>query len=99
MIYFFDCFEDPISLEIVESHDRKFFRDFNSDLKENPKCSANKICRNNENEIMAVKCNCCKKTYHPVFNGKVNWKCNISAKNIMSLKKISIEKLRWILED
>ena len=99
MIYFADGIGDLIPMEIIEDSNRSLFRDFNSQYKKDPKCSANKICRNNENEVMAVKCNCNKKTYHPVFGGVVDWGYKIQAKNIPGLKKLSIEKLRWIIED
>ncbi|HEY5588176.1 MAG TPA: hypothetical protein VIK86_04370 [Candidatus Paceibacterota bacterium] len=99
MNYFGDCMENLVSIEIIEDSNRPLFRDFNSQKRENPKCSANKICWNNENEVMAIKCNCNKKTYHPIFDGKVDWNYIISANNISGLKKLSIEKLRWIIED
>jgi len=99
MTYFADSIGGLIPIEIIGDLNRTLFRDFNSQYKKGPKCSANKICRNNENEVMAVKCNCCKKTYHPVINGVVDWQYRISANNISGLKKISIEKLSWIIED
>ena len=99
MNYFADSFSTEASEVSVENSNRQLFRDFNSQIKKGPKCSANKICWNNENEVMAVKCNCSKKTYHPVFDGVVDWDYKIPANIISGLKKISIEKLRWIIED
>ena len=99
MIYFADSFGNENSTESVENSNRQLFRVFNSQMRINPKCSANKICWNNENEIIAVKCNCNKKTYHPVFEGIVDWGYKIPANTISGLKKIPIEKLRWIIED
>jgi len=64
--------------------------------------SANKICRDNNGNIIAVRCNCRRKIYHPIINNKVSWKQEIIGKNIPILKKLGLEnglKRLWIFED
>ncbi len=50
--------------------------------------SANKICWDRGGEqIIAIRCNCDKRTYHPIINGKVFWDLSVKKKNGISLEK------------
>ena len=82
--------------EIEDLHPFVLFRTLNSTKHENH--SANKICRSNDGKLIAVRCNCDKRIYHPIMDNKVYWEENILAQNISFLKKFGLKGL-WISED
>lgn len=57
--------------------------------------SANKRYEDKEGNIIAVRCNCGVKTYHPVYENKIHWGVPIIGNNLPDYLK----KRNWILED
>lgn len=103
MIYFVDSICDVAQVKELKnvSPDRAVFRILNSDIKK-PKChAANKILRNAKGDVIAVRCNCGKKTYHPATEEKVFWHSFFTRKEIRMFrsKSIKTEKLMSITED
>lgn len=50
--------------------------------------SANKVYEDKDESIIAVRCNCGKKKYHPVVKGVgICWKSEIIEKELSELKK------------
>ncbi len=102
MTYFVDsiCGVDTKSI-VPESSVRVIFRAINSDVMKPKKCAANKIITNASGEVIAVRCNCGKKTYHPAIEGKAFWYNLFSKKQIrlFRTKNIKTEKLLTITED
>jgi hypothetical protein len=63
------------------------------------KHSANKSYKNEEGKIVVVRCNCGRKTYHPVNNGKVSWNIKIEAKHLLFYISLESKKAEIIFED
>ena len=78
---------------------RELFRKFNEQQKASGcnKCSANKLYYNNAGELFAIRCNCGRKSYHPVYGDKVVWGQTIPV-NILQIhrKKPAIESLAYL---
>lgn len=64
---------------------KTIFRRINSS-KPNKHHSANKIYRNDSGKIVAIRCNCGKKTFHSVHNGLPNWRENLSNERLIMLR-------------
>jgi hypothetical protein len=63
------------------------------------KHSVNKSFRNDEGKTMVVRCNCGRKAYHPVNNGKVSWDVKIQPKHLLFYIKLESKKAAIIFED
>jgi len=49
--------------------------------------SANKIYRDENGRIVAIRCNCGKDTFHPVYNFLPNWEENLSHESLVMLRE------------
>ena len=63
------------------------------------KHSANKAYRNDEGKTVVVRCNCGRKAYHPVNDGKVSWDIKIQAKYLLFFISLESKKAKVIFED
>lgn len=103
-----DYFVDSVVFEQrkVFNPDGFILGDINSQRgRENYFHSANCVCRRSNGEIIAVRCNCGKGTYHPFIKGEIYWGISISIK----IKKNALPflgdviyneiKKKWIEED
>jgi len=63
--------------------------------------SANKIIRNDTGEIIAIRCNCGEKIYHPVLGDKVFWNSVFLPKQLSLFRRTSLKssKIHWACED
>jgi len=77
---------------------REFFEKLNSD-RPNMECGANLPIYNIMDELLAVRCNCGKKVYHPVAEGKVVWWKIITPRNLLTLRQFSLGKALAILQE
>lgn len=78
---------------------RELFRKFNEQQKKSghEKCSANFPYFNNRGELFAVRCNCGKKSYHPVYGDEVVWGQKIPVDLLqIHRKKPAIEALAFL---
>ena len=77
---------------------RQLFRKFNLQPRSNIKCSVNNPCFNNDGKLLAMRCNCGNKVYHPVIGDVIIWDQIISPKTLATLKKLPINKALSILQ-
>lgn len=103
MTYFVDSICDVVRVKELEniSLDRAIFRVLNGNLQRPRGHAANKILRNARGEVIAVRCNCGKKVYHPATEGKVFWYSFFTRKEISMFrsKNVRTEKLMSVTED
>jgi len=61
------------------------FQKINSS-KPNRHHSANEIYQDNKGRIVAIRCNCGKDTFHPVYDFLPNWEENLSHESLVMLR-------------
>lgn len=77
---------------------RELFEKLNSQ-RLNVKCGANLLIYNTIGELLAVRCNCGKKVYHPIAEDKVVWWKIITPRNLLRLRQLSVGKALAILQE
>ncbi|NVN97043.1 hypothetical protein HXX01_02305 [Candidatus Nomurabacteria bacterium] len=77
---------------------REFFEKLNSN-RPNLKCGANLPIYNTMGELLAVRCNCDRKVYHPIAEDRVIWWKIITPRNLLRLRQLSVGKALAILQE
>ena len=85
-----------------ENPDKKLFEEINAN--KFGKHSANYIEKDTEGNVLAVKCNCGRKVYHPVLKAekgkhKALWGISFSIEGIIEMKNGLCVKSLWASED
>ncbi len=92
-------------LKIVKSEElntltrRQLFEYLNSQRPENSKCAANRPYFNNAGELIAVRCNCGKKVYHPIYGVIVDWNNKPSPSMMSKVRNLKVEAALWLFEE
>lgn len=94
MYYFADSSDNSLSGlngELDSLSRRELFSELNSH-RSDLKCGANSLIYNTIGELIAVRCNCGKKVYHPIAENKVIWWKIITPRNLLILRQFSVGK-------